>query len=913
MSTYIDNFIRQHKEYFLRNKKVIENNKWNNSENFDKKMNQLATELLLVREQNEDVVKKVEDIEDNIRKLASSSRKNKEALFNQENELTNSILGRLSAFIRETESRGDRKLPRVQSFVDMTVDIIRLHLDKCDTYLDYNLDILTEDDDSEIAIENKDHEIIFQDTIFQKKIKVQEQLEKLNINGEIQEGAITFYKDEKATIPMLSILSEVDANIKQLTKDLNLPTEVWDKEFLISKIERGDTIPQWNESKHYWEQDKDVLLFWWNEWLKINKTFYIDGYEMHPWLYFHLNIYKTPIPQADGSEPVINPYLRDNEWYLAELLKEAERRKDRGILLYGTRRYAKSVTMSSVCDWKALTKSNASTSITSGSAGDLGELIGKIKTSMEYRVPAFKLTAQKQDWEKEVIMGLKKDSQNHIPHSRHTIKNLDGGATTATQKTAGGAPSVFLIEEIGKAPWEKPYVAAQPSFETEFGWKTIVILVGTSGEAALSGDAMKAVTNPDSFKCLEMDWDLLEKTLPEGFEPTWKRRTFANFVPAQMAYKTGFKRIEKGFGEFLGIKSEALDAIKIFQTDWVNNTDVLKKAREAEKDAFKLQQLTVQYPIDPEECFLSPDKNPFPYIEAKNHKDYIIKEGKTGKKVFLLKESNGKIVAEFAENKPLAEYPHTGGFIDSPGLLFEDLPEDTPPPHLYVAGFDDYKQEESDNSESVGTLYIKKVDIPGVKNANKIVFSMSARPDPHGKLHKQWLLALEAFNARAFGENEDMDFKKHLDTKRGGLTDKFLVGSMDFESEMQISYGGNRKYGWKPTTKNIKFLFGLFVEYCNTEFTIIDENGDERTVLGVQMIDDVALLDEIINYSKEKNVDRITAMMGCMGYEFHLHMNYMFPKIKAVKDKEEQKKVTSFEKNLAQRMFGNKNSGNLFR
>lgn len=913
MSAYVDKFVQQHKEYFLRNKKVIETNKWNSNEKLDNQLKEFSKEFLLLRNSDdEDVEKKLEEIEKNIRKFTESTRKTKDALFTQENELTNSIVGRLSAFIKETESRGDRKLPKVQRFIDDTVEIIQLHLEKCDDYLDYNMDVLTKEAENDIEVQDKDYEIIFQDNIFQKKIKIYEQLEKLNISGAVEGTAITFFKDEKAAIPMISVLPAMFTTIRQLTDNLNLPQEITDKEFLITKIKRGDKIPEWNEEKHYWEQERETLLFWWNEWLKINQSFDIDGYEVHPWLYYHLNIYKTPIPQPDKTEPVINPSLRDNEWYLAELLKEIDRRGDRGILLYGTRRYAKSVTMSSVCEWKALIKANASTSIASGAASDLKELVDKIQVSMKYKTPAFNLHAQKQDWEKEVTLGLKRDAQTTIPHSRHTIKNLDGGAKTSTQKTAGGAPSVFLIEEIGKAPWEKAFEAAKPSFETEFGWKTIVILVGTSGEASLSGDAMKAVTNPDSFKCLEMDWDLLESKLPEGFTPTWKRRTFANFVPAQMAYKTGFKRIERGFGDFLGIDSEALNAIKIFQTDWINNTEVILKARAETKDAFKLQQLTVQYPIDPEECFLSPDENPFPYIEAKNHKEYIEKEGKTGKKVVLFKNSEGKIIADFS-NKELAQYPHGGGFIDSPILLFEELPEETPPPYMFVAGFDDYKQEESDNSESVGTLYIKRVDITGVKGANKIVASMSARPDPHSRLHQQWMLMLEAFNARAFGENEDMDFKKFTDTKRMGITERFLVESMDFESEMQVTHGGKRKYGWKPTPKNIKFLFGLFVDYCKTEFTIIDEYGEEQTLLGVQMINDVALLDEIINYSKDRNVDRITAMMGCMGYEFYLHINYMFPKIKSVKDEEEKKKKVTQDKNLAQRMYGTSRGNKLFR
>lgn len=1275
MSQYVDNFIKQHKEYFNRNKVVIETNEWNKNDKFDLKIKEYSENLLSIKNNNyEDSEKDLQDLEKNILKFTQNFAKTKAALFKQENDLTNSIVGRITSFIKEVEKSGDRKETKVQKFIDNTVGIINVHIKKCNEYLNYSLDNLNQDV-VEDDVEFRTNEILFQDNIFSQKIKIQEILENLNISGDVENNVIRFFEDRKASLPMIDVLPFINPDIKDLTDKLKLKRVISDKEFYIHKRDRGDIIPKWEEKKHYWEQKPDVLKFWWNEWMKITLGFEIDGYFIHPWLYYHLNFYKTPIPQADGSEPIISPYLRDNEWYISELLKKADKKKDRGILLFGSRRFSKSVGMSSICDWKALTKANASTSIKSGSAGDLSELTSKIETSMNYMESAFKMHTPKGDWDKEVIIGLKPDANNTIIHSRHLIKNLDSGAKSATQKTAGGAPSVSLYEEIGKASWIKAYRAELPAFQTEFGWKTTVIGVGcvcagtkvwnnfgklisiedlkkeegiigfdikndeiskedisywqephekvcyrletnkgrilecsedhpilirdkwanhnrvnfkktqsfieikdievgdslcvvervniwgkqrmfdprligwlvgdgsygfkqsarlmnadesilsyvhknyktsvyfsaptkdgrvlekinisgilpelrkleiygqtkdnkrlpknieaynkkdvcefiggyydadgciytnnksgetfikltsanefiiremqillqklgihgnvmygkmsisdkstrghydliikdkksilefyknikfsivkkqenfkrgvlnlknkkgrnvrgfegmrfervtsienigikpvynltaektntyiangiithnTSGEVSLTGDAMQAVTNPESLFFMEMDWDMFEKVLPLNFEPTWKRRTFASFVPGQMAYYTGFKRIERGFGEFLGIKSKELDKIRILQTDWINNTEVLRRDRKLlEKDAFGLQQLTVFYPLDPEECFLSPDKNPLPYLEAKRQKEKIILEGDTGRQCYLSKDQTGRIIADFDLNKKVAEYPHTGGFIDSPILLFEELPENRPPYYLYAAGFDDYKQDESDNSESVGTLYIYKRNLPGVKNGGQIVASMSTRPDPHTKMHKQWKLLLEAFNCQAFGENEDMDFKKFLDNQR--LTNIFLTPSMDFESSEQVKYGGTRKYGWQPTPKNKKFLFGLFMDFCWAPFTITDENDNEIELIGVQLIKDVALLDEIINYSKEKNVDRITAMMGALGLDFKYFLEYLFPKVNHNQREEQQKTNKKPSQNLAQKMFKTTGKMNHFR
>lgn len=914
MSNYVDKFIKQHKEYFNRNRVVIENNKWNVNESYDQKIKDFTSEIAILNlnPDEDEYEKKLIEIEKKITQLATNNSKNRTSLFKQENKLTSSILGRLSAFI--ARASGDRHLPKTQKFIDETVSIINIHIQKCDDYLDYSMDVLSEDEeDTEQTIEYKNQEITFQDEVFNEKIAIQDKLDALNINNSADDLNITFFKNHMASLPMASVLPLTNIDIEQATTSLNLAKEVGDREFYINRLKRDkNSIPQWNPKKHYWEQDKEAIEFWQNEWLKITKGFEVDGYKIHPWLYWHLNFFKTPIPQEDGSEDIVNPSFRDNEWYMAELIKQAELEGNKGVMLYGSRRLGKSTLMASYCYWKAITKANSTAAITSGNDGDLEELTHKIRTASKYAPYAFKLHIHKQEWSGGIVeLGLKTDQSTLLEYSRFSIKNLAGGTTKATQKTAGGAPSVFLIEEIGKFPWEKAYLAAKPSFETKYRWKCIPIAVGTGGEASLSGDAVRALSNPKALNFLEMDWDLLEDRMPKE-AITWKRRVFANFVPAQMSYKTGLRSIEKSFGEFLGIDSEELNQIIIHQADWIHNTKILLADRENVKgDSLKLQQETVQYPIDPEECFLSAEQNPFPYLEAKLHKEYLIESGKTGRKVILVRSpETGKISAEPAEERPLSIYPHPGGFIDSPIQLFMELPEN-PPANLFVSGFDDYKQEESDNSPSVGTLYIKAVDVPGVKFRNKIVASIATRPDPHSKMHRQWLLLLEAFNARAFGENEDEDFRKDLTKKR--LAEKYLVESMDFASDMQISYGGKRKFGWTPTPKNIKFLFGLVVQYCKEEFTIEDEDGKEITILGVQLIDDIALLDEIITYKKGNNVDRITALMGALGYEFFLFVNYMFPKIqkndKPKETKERKKEII----NLAQRMYKSGGSRDLFR
>ena len=105
------------------------------------------------------------------------------------------------------------------------------------------------------------------------------------------------------------------------------------------------------------------------------------------------------------------------------------------------------------------------------------------------------------------------------------------------------------------------------------------------------------------------------------------------------------------------------------------------------------------------------------------------------------------------------------------------------------------------------------------------------------------------------------------------MADKYLAPSVDFSSSFNIPNNGKRKTGWNPTTSK-KFLFDLFVDYCNEDFEVEQEDGTIKFLKGVQRIDDIGLLDEIIQWSENLNVDRITSAMGAVAYGFFLRSSH---------------------------------------
>ena len=837
MSERVDKFIRQHKEYFKRNSTVIESNKWVEEEDLGKRSK----------------------------------------LFKQENELTTSIVSRLSAFIKIAEA--DRRLQKTQKFIDSTIKIINTHLAKCDAYLDYKLDELIEStDDTEEEIDLKTQEIAFQDKVFNDKISIQDKMDSLNLKSEPEDLKFSFYSGQIASLPMAEVLTIVNNDIKEATDSLNLITEVVDKTFYNDLLKEGK-VPNWNDKKHYWEQDKlEVIPFWQNEWLKVKYGFEVDGYYIHPWLYFHINFFKTPIPQDDGSEPIINPDFRDNEWLFVEEIKRAEKAGNRGVMLYGSRRLGKSTLMSSYCYWKALTKPNSSATITSGSEGDLIDLTHKIKTAMKYIPKAFYLYIQSQEWlGGSVELGLKTSASNLVEYSRFVIKNLAGGSTKATQKTAGGAPSVYLVEEIGKFDWKKSYLAAKPSFETKTRWKCVPIAVGTGGEASLSGDAMSVLSNPNSLNFLEMDWDAFEARMPrEGI--SWERRTFATFVPAQMSYKTVLRSIIKPFGEFLGINSEFLNKILIHQSDWIHNLEVLRSDRKlVEGDNLLLQQETVQYPISPNEVFLSSEISPFAnvYEEAVKHREYLLQTGEWDRRRTITKDSNGKIFIDLS-TKPLVDFPFTGDNQDAPYLIIENPPSFKIPKYMFVGSADFYKQEKTSSTNSVCTVGIYKFPLFGDPSGKKLVASYAARPKTYKELNEKVLLLLEAYNAILLPENEDLGvFQTFLESKR--LEEQYLEKHIDFNSSLTYSTNDARKWGYTPRQSKRK-LISMYANYLEEPVEIENEFGEKVVVKRIQTINDIWLLSEIVSYNETGNFDRISGHIGAIGLLHVLDKNYIYPK-----------------------------------
>lgn len=622
--------------------------------------------------------------------------------------------------------------------------------------------------------------------------------------------------------------------------------------------------PKWDISKHYFDQKTDVLQFYEEERQKIMHGVNIGGYYVHPWLYHHLNYFKTPIPTLNNygklEEIVRNPDLDDNIFYIVESYMEAEL-KNKILFLFGTRGATKSSMIASLTNWSICSKPNGKFSITGGSAPDLKAISSLMETAFDKINPAFYIPTNKKDWDSYVQFGFKDKAQRATIHSEIFVTNFDKGTSNKSETGAGLSPIGYVLDEAGKSDFKKVLESAIPSFKTEHGWKLIPVLSGTSGNTELSKDAKEVLTHPGAYDVLPVNWDLLNRIVPEEFI-TWKddkKSKFGTFMPAQMTYREAIPRVEKRFSDYLGIKHKDLDKIKIRAVDW-------EKANKVIADLIDNPSLTLEvrdknrmyYPRSIKDCFLTEGKNPFPKVLIDKRIRELEDNDQLGDNIEIFKERS-KNKFEFSD-KERAEVSHPGGVADAPIINFAEFPETPPEKFINAAGFDDYKLDESD-TDSLGSAYVlRRRNMAPDEPCETIVMSFTSRPDRHKDLYETTELMLEVTNAECLMEAVDTGFKTYLETKNKCeqlLTQSFTI---DNSVDKRKKNKARTQYGLWPSPGNNQYRLDLAVDYCKERHIIgIDDEGNEIVKYGVDYIDDIDLLKELLNWKKGGNFDRYTA------------------------------------------------------
>lgn len=538
--------------------------------------------------------------------------------------------------------------------------------------------------------------------------------------------------------------------------------------------------------------------------------------------------------------------------------------------------------MSSLLQMNATMTIGLSHSVVGFSDSDLSNIGEYCEYGLDHVHPFFRINRTKTDWSSGVTLGKRMSNGVRDIHAIISIANINMGRKTSTQKTAGLTPATAIFDEVGKGPIKKPYTAAMPSYDTPYGWRLSPILAGTGGEVELSKDAQEMFSDPETYNLLVMDWDILNRRAMKG--KTWKERKWAMFVPGQMA-NSGVKRTI-GLGDYLGKPDDKkLNKIKIDATDFEASTNKLNEERKklSTKDRVAYTSHTMFYPFTIDDCFLSSSQNLFPVEYAIKHKNDLLESGQySGMLCDVFLESGNKL-GTTKSNKQLAGFPFSGGVIDAPVQIFEMPQSNRFDDFIYVAGQDPYKQAKSD-TPSLGSFYIFKRRV-GIRDpyAYRIVASYVSRPSSIDQFCRTCEVLQKGYGSICLMENADQMYEQYLNRKSGMPASFFLfAGEAIANKYVKAGSRQNSKLGLYPTPGNQNLLFSCVVDYCWQDFVIgyDDSTGLDITVKGIELIDDIALLDEIIQYKPGLNVDRIIAFGHALVLARYFDDNNYMPKSK---------------------------------
>jgi len=850
MEEQIIELINNKKKLFLKNRKYILDNDWTNKKAATKK------------------TKKKDDYEE-----YQSEIKYKKKEFDFQNELVKGMLQHINRFLKKI--KGVDVSDSTQSFLDESLEIIELHINRVDDYVD-NIDINEIEND-----DIKSDELRFHNEISKEVEVIQDLISTYGLRSSkvADTSTIAFLNEARAPLSMLWTLMDLYPDIRKKVEEKEIDFDTPPKNEMLIYM---DDIPVWDTKLHAYDQRKETLQFFVDEFKKLKNGIRIDGVYISGWAYYHINIFKTNIPKKVWSEVqqkyinkdfIISPPLRDSDWMLFENRALQESTNTKFMFVAATRRAAKTTSEASMLG-HAATIGLKELLCAGASDKDLGQLAKNFKVDLQNKMSPFIVHNTTNDWTKKIELGLKKKDGQTIPLATLNILNTDGGNNR--EIFSGYTPHLLVYDEIMKEKFIETLEGVIPAMAGDDGTiRCFGILTGTGGTEALSADGIRALNDPETYEILPMQWDILERGVPEQFR-TWqedKQKPFGTFIPGQC--RVDMPKIESNLAEYLGKpSSNELRKIKIKVTDWEKANQIIEERREkVAKDRMKLNKEIIYCPLKPSEISMSGKINRFPVAEAKAHKQYLLETGLWDRRRELFRDGDGKIQVTFS-NKELATFPHRGGIIDAPFLIFEDPPATKPKFGTYTAGFDDYASEDS-ASESVSTFFVKKNTIIGDPFSNKIVASISFRPEKHTTVWEKWLLLMEAYHldGTCFGENFNYEIKTFLERRR--LDDKYLAPGLDFSSQFNVQNNGKRKTGWNPQTSK-KLLFDNFIEELNETHEIEQPDGSVKFLKGVQLIDDIGLLEEIIQWSENLNVDRITAAMGAYAYAHYLRTTYQW-------------------------------------
>lgn len=609
--------------------------------------------------------------------------------------------------------------------------------------------------------------------------------------------------------------------------------------------------PDDEEYQEFWDRQEDLCKY----------GFFMEGYYIHGFLYWHLNFWKTEVTKlneyGETYEEYEHPTFRDNEWIIADGISRAKYFQ-KGLALGGSRRLGKSVFISSYISYGASLFSDTQNVFVGMSGDDIAVTTGKIGKGLNDIPDYFQWMRVKEDWEKQVSLGIKDTKGKKSVFSEIFIRNLEAGGKKKQESIAGTKPSILVLEECGKSPWLKGFKAAVPGFTSPEGWICSPIAIFTGGDMDNYHDAKNVMMNPFSHNFLEYDCTENKR------DRHGKLRKHGLFLGNKYRYDA---KDLTTLGDYLQIEDPQSDFYNIpfYVSNEEKSLEILEDELErllTNPDKSLYDKHRMYYPITVDDIFLNVGLNMYNTKACQKQQQAIEDAGITGIPVELYSDGT-KICWRDSNKEYIKEFPVDRQSKDAPIMIYE-FPEPGAPKFLYTFGVDSYTQDEAGTSDSLGTVYIYKRmhSLTGEGLRDAFVASYAARPDTQAEWDENARMLIMFYNAYGLVENDQPGFCKYMVSK--GNAELYLSPTPSFYKTLVVSgTTGSRPFGVSRSSKAVReYLNVLLKKYMEeTIHTNYDETGQTiiGEVKGVTRILDYTLLSELIGFGPGVNVDRQVA------------------------------------------------------
>ena len=396
----------------------------------------------------------------------------------------------------------------------------------------------------------------------------------------------------------------------------------------------------------------------------------------------------------------------------------------------------------------------------------------------------------------------------------------------------GKDASLILFEEGGKFNNLKAsYLATKPTVEDGAFTTGQILIYGTGGD--MEGgtiDFEDMFYNPEGYNLLAVEnkWDEGNNNTNCGF-----------FVPDYVT-KPGY--IDNDGNSLKDKAKEVEDAKR-------------EALRRDTKDRRSLDKHITEYPYCPKEAFLRLTGNIFPatlLLQTLSKLETVNTSNNARWIGDLVLDDTNKVVWKMNSNiRPIESFPIKADDKSRGCTVIYEMPF-TPeggdiPYGMYVAGTDPYAQNESEQSDSLGSTFVVN------KITKRIVAEYTGRPETVKEYYEEVRKLLLFYNARCLYENQ-------------------IKGMFDYFEYMNCTYlladqptiiKDILKYTDVERGKGMHMAEGLkdFGEQLIKQWLLEPVEGE---VLNVHKIRSIPLLHELIKYNKEGNFDRVIALMMCM-------------------------------------------------